>query len=531
MQLMAWIVSCGSRVDLEQHWRRANIMKAATHVRLFYVVALCAQLFSVGTAQAQKAQVTIQASRLLDGRGNERDNVVVTVQDGLIKSIETAVLGKPVTYELDKLTLLPGLIDTHAHPMWYFNREGRYHAGRDGDTRQDGAVAAEANAFATLLGGVTTIQSPGAAEDKSLRERIVIGEIPGPRMLTSMRPLDDARSTPDQFRAAVRARKEQGADFIKVFASGSIRDGGKPTLTADQLSAICEQAKALDLRVMVHAHSADSVRLATLAGATQIEHGVFVTPAELELMAQKGAYFDPQCSLVFRNYLANRAKYEGRGNFNEAGFKAMTDALPLALRAFQRGIATPGLKVVFGSDAVAGSHGRNVDELLSRVQEGGQSGKDAIISATALAAEAIGMSKQLGAIAPGYAADLIATEGDPTRDIAALKRVVFVMKGGKVFRNTLSAPPPDRAKLLGDWIALGGPNVPARISFKTDNTVEITAAPGEKPSSLQCSFPGPGTMVMIGPGGSKKAYRWQLDLPLVTLDEESGPRYILRRIP
>ena len=129
-----------------------------------------------------------------------------------------------------------------------------------------------------------------------------------------------------------------------MFASGSIRDGGKPTLTLEQLQAICEQAKASGLRVMVHAHSSESIRLATLAGATQIEHGIFVTQEDLERMAQKGIYFDPQCSLVFRNYLANRKKYEGLANFNEVGFKTMTDVLPLALRAFQRGIATSGLK-------------------------------------------------------------------------------------------------------------------------------------------------------------------------------------------
>ena len=125
--------------------------------------------------------------------------------------------------------------------------------------------------------------------------------------------------------------------------------------------------------VMVHA-SSESIRLATLAGATQIEHGIFVTPEDLARMAQKGVYFDPQCSLVFRNYLANRKKYEGLANFNEVGFKTMTDVLPLALRAFQRGIATIGLKVIFGSDAVAGSHGRNVDEVISRVQEGDRRG-------------------------------------------------------------------------------------------------------------------------------------------------------------
>ena len=292
---------------------------------------------------AQEQPATIWAGHLLDGRGAERTNVLVTVHKGLITAVENSPAGTVATYKFDKLTLLPGLIDTHAHPSWYFNRQGRYHAGRDGETRQDAAQAAEVNAFATLLGGVTTIQSPGAAEDKVLRERIAAGTAPGPRILTSMRPLDDARATPEQFRETVKARKQQGADFIKVFASGSIRDGGKPTLTLEQLQAICEQAKASGLRVMVHAHSSESIRLATLAGATQIEHGVFVTQEDLDLMAQKGIYFDPQCSLVFRNYLANRKKpARGVANFNEVGFKTMTDVLLLA-RALLPAAALPGI--------------------------------------------------------------------------------------------------------------------------------------------------------------------------------------------
>src|SRR5262249_14996920 len=151
-------------------------------------------------------------------------------------------------------------------------------------------------------------------------------------------PLQGARATPEQLREVVRTRKQQGADFIKVFASASIREGGTPTMTDEQLQAICGEAKAVGLRVMVHAHSAESVRAATLAGCTQIEHGVFVTEESLKLMAERGTYFDPQCCLVFRNYLDNRAKYQGIGNYNDAGFAAMERALPLALRAFQKAL-------------------------------------------------------------------------------------------------------------------------------------------------------------------------------------------------
>jgi imidazolonepropionase-like amidohydrolase len=261
-------------------------------------------------AHAESPPGTIRAARLLDGRGKVVDDVLITVENGRITRVEHPTAGARPTIELKNLTLLPGLIDTHAHVGWYFNRQGRYQGGRDGETPQDGIVAGEANVHAMLLGGITTIQSPGAAEDKEIRDRVAAGAIPGPRILTSLQPLINPRTTPEEFRAAVRARKQQGADFIKVFASGSIRDGGMLTLTEEQLRAICDEARAVGLRVMIHAHSPESVKAAALAGCTQIEHGVFITEENLKLLAERGIYFDPQIDLVMRNYLENRAKYQ-----------------------------------------------------------------------------------------------------------------------------------------------------------------------------------------------------------------------------
>jgi imidazolonepropionase-like amidohydrolase len=177
------------------------------------------------------------------------------------------------------------------------------------------------------------------------------------------------------------------------------------------------------------------MRAATLAGCSQIEHGVFATPEVLSLMAERKVYFDPQICLVFRNYLDNRAKYQGIGNYNDSGFASMERALPLATKAYKQAMATKGLDVVFGTDAVAGAHGRNVEELVCRVRDGGQSPMAAVVSATSLNAKALGMGDSLGTVAEGKLADLIAVEGDPSRDIEALRRVVFVMKDGRVYRN------------------------------------------------------------------------------------------------
>jgi imidazolonepropionase-like amidohydrolase len=334
------------------------------------------------------------------------------------------------------MTLLPGLIDAHAHLMWYFNREGRYHAGRnDNDTPVQSMLSAAGNAYATLMAGVTTIQSPGNAEDHDLREWIQLGQIPGPRVITSLDPISSTRPSPDSMRALVRARKAAGADVIKIFASESIRTGGTLTMTQEQLNALCGEAKSLGIRTMVHAHSAESVKATVKAGCNPVEHGVFSDDEALKMMADAGVYFDPQICLVFRNYLDNRAKYEGIGNYNEAGFAAMEKAIPIATAMFKRALKTPKLKVVFGTDAVAGAHGRNVEELVCRVKDGGQSGLDAITSATSLGAEALRLGDQIGSIAPGMQADLIAVQGDPTKDITALRRVMFVMKGGKIYKN------------------------------------------------------------------------------------------------
>ncbi|HEY7233606.1 MAG TPA: amidohydrolase family protein [Gemmatimonadaceae bacterium] len=411
------------------------------HTRLVMLTMLSAP----AALAAQASPVTIRAGRMLDGRGGAIENATIVVEHSVISRVDRGGASAGATYDLGRYTVLPGLIDGHAHLSWYFNRRGRFHTPNDGDTPVQSMLAMTGNAFATLTSGVTTVQSPGSPEDKDLRDFIAAGPIPGPRILTSLQPISSPRLTPDSMRAIVRRRKAEGADFIKIFASASIRDGGAQTLSQEQLDAICGEAKAQGLRTLVHAHSPESMKAATLAGCTQIEHGVFATDDVLRLMAERGTYFDPQCGLVFKNYLENRAKYEGIGNYNEAGFAAMEKGIPLAVAAFKRARAIPGLKIVWGTDAVAGAHGRNVEDLICRVQDGGQPPMDAIVSATSLGAQAMGLGGQIGAIAPGYQADLIAVDGDPSKDITALRRVVFVMKAGRVYRmdgNSTSSTTP-----------------------------------------------------------------------------------------
>ena len=160
------------------------------------------------------------------------------------------------------------------------------------------------------------------------------------------------------------------------------------------------------------------------------------TDEDLRLLAQRGTYLDPQAGLVIENYLANRERFLGTPGFTEEGFAAMERVLALNHELVRRAARTPGLKVVFGTDAVAGAHGRNAEEFVDRVRDCGVEPLAALVSANSLGAEALGMGDRLGALAPGFEADIIALDGDPLKDITAVRRVVFVMKGGVVYKNT-----------------------------------------------------------------------------------------------
>ena len=206
-------------------------------------------------------------------------------------------------------------------------------------------------------------------------------------------------------------------------------------MSQEQMDAICGEAKRRGLRVAVHAHGVESVARAVHAGCTSIEHGALIDQPTLDLMAEHGVYFDPNTDLVFRNYFEHKSQFLGTEGYTEEGFAAMEKAVPRVLEVFKKAIRTKDLKVVFGTDALAGSHGRNFQELEYRVRTGGQSPMDAITSATSLAAESLRLGDRIGSLAPGYEADVIAVQGDPLKDIGALEKVVFVMKAGRVFKS------------------------------------------------------------------------------------------------
>ena len=408
-----------------------------THLRRRFTVLFTVYVLflAAGFAAAQDRPIVLKASTVLDGKGKVLHNTIIVIEGGKIARLGGAAPQGAMTYDLTGLTVSPGWIDAHVHPTWHFDAAGRL-AGET-EPKEQTVLAGAANSWKMLAAGFTTVQSVGSPLDKDLRDAINRLGLPGPRILTSLDPIfgrGEDTGTPDELRAVVQQHAKNGVDLIKIFASGSIREGGKPTLSQDQLKAICGEANKLGFRTVVHAYG-PSVRMASLAGCTEVEHGLYATDDDLRFLAEHGTYFDPQAGLVLQNYLDNKSHYLGIGNYTEAAFETMQKVLPEFQELFRRAIATRGLKVIFGTDAVAGAHGHNAEEFLYRVQTCGQDPMAALVSANSLAAEALGLQDRIGSIAPGLEADIIALDGDPLKDITAVRRVVFVMRGGKIFVN------------------------------------------------------------------------------------------------
>ncbi len=394
--IAAWLAA----LRREEKWATATVSERLPAIRrasivlcLLAILVICASAQkNPTTVQAQKRRIVIAASVLLDGRGHVLRDTRIVVEGSKIVALDPN--SSPVDYDLRGFTVLPGWIDSHVHITWSFGENGK-NAGAD-ETTQFAAYQAASNAWLTLMAGFT--------------------------------------GTPDEIRAFVRKQKEAGADLIKIFASASIRQGGGMTLSQDQLNAACDEANKQGLRTLVHAYK-DAVRAATLAGCTEIEHGTMATDDDLKLMAERGTYLDPQAGLVIENYLANKERFLGTPGYTEEGFAAMERVLSIDHDLVRHAVKIPGLKVVFGTDALAGAHGRNAEEFIDRVRDAGVDPMSAMVSANSLAAEAMRLGERIGSMAPGYEADIIALDGDPLKDITAVRRVTFVMKGGIVYKN------------------------------------------------------------------------------------------------
>lgn len=398
------------------------------------IVASVFLLFAVFAehSHAQSKRTVIQVGTMLDGRGQVVKDTRIVIRGSRIVAIDPKA--GPVNYDLSQYIVLPGWIDGHVHINWSFGPDGK-NAGAAGTT-PFALKQATVNALNTLLAGFTTVQSVGSPGDIRVRNAIAKGTLSGPRILTSVEVLmgrGEQSGTPSEIRAFIHKQKKAGANVIKIFAANSVRRP-EPTLSQEQLNAACDEAKKHGLRTLVHAYK-DAVRLATLAGCTQIEHGVLATDEDLGLLAQRGVWLDPQAGLVLENYLLHWDKFVGTQGFPEEVFPIIKELIPVYRKFSTRAFGVPGLKIVFGSDALAGSHGRNAEEFIIRVRDAGMDPMRAMVSANSLAAEALGKADQIGSIAPGLKADIIALDGDPLIDITAVRRVVFVMKDGVIYKR------------------------------------------------------------------------------------------------
>ena len=280
----------------------------------------------------------------------------------------------------------PGWIDTHVHLNWHFDDQHKSVSG--GEPAEQAALFTAEDAWITLQGGFTTVQSARRGDRRTVvRDRINRGLLPGPRVLTSLRQITNRSGDPDALRALVRQTKQEGADVIKLFATSGLGAGGDQTMTDEQIQAVCGEAKAQGLRSVVHAIGDKGARASVLAGCTAIEHGPFVTDETLDLMAQRGTFFDPEPArapqLPRQPQRASPPSTRRRWRRSRRGSRRWPTRCGARARS--------NVKIVFGTDAVAGSHGRNAEEFVYRVKEAGETPMDVLVSATSLSAESLGL--------------------------------------------------------------------------------------------------------------------------------------------
>jgi imidazolonepropionase-like amidohydrolase len=399
-----------------------------------------------------RAQVTaIRFGRLVDGSGQVRQDAVVVVAGERITSVGTgngAVPSGATVIDLRRYTGLPGLIDVHTHMTYYWDQTLGTRPWAQQGTVSDAVTVflAQENARKTLETGVTTVRDLGSSDynDIAMRDLINRGAMVGPRMFvagwglhvngTPIRPGMSATPDPgtaDGVAEVQRVARQQiaaGADWIKVYGStGSDRDtSGYQTFTYEEMKAAVDVAHQAGKRIAIHSYGAAGGRTAMVAGAESVEHAVDLDDSTLAEMVRRGTVYVPTIDHN-RYYIAHRAEY----GYTTADSAALDAYMKRNVATFKRALRA-GVKIAMGSDAVFTGFGENTREL-DRFVEDGMTPAQAIASATTTAAALLGLEKELGSVAPGYYADIIAVEGDPLADIGALTHHVrWVMKGGRV---------------------------------------------------------------------------------------------------
>jgi imidazolonepropionase-like amidohydrolase len=419
--------------------------------RALLIGRLFLALFSL-SARTASAQVTaIRVGRLIDGRGGVQPDAVIIVKGERVSAIGTGDKAIPTgatLIDLRKYTALPGLIDVHTHMTFYWDRTPGTKPWAQLGTLGDAVTVflAQENARKTLETGVTTVRDLGSSDynDIAMRDLINRGAMIGPRMYVAgyglhvnaspIRP--GAISTPDpgtadgiaEVQRVARQQIAAGADWVKMYGStGSDRDtSGYETFTPEEMKAAADVAHFAGRRIAIHSYGPEGGRAAVLAGAESVEHAIDLDDSTLAEMVRRGTVYVPTVDHN-RYYIAHRNEY----GYSLEDSAALTEYMRRNVATLRRAIHA-GVKIAMGSDAVFTGFGENTREL-DRFVEAGMTPAQAIATATTTAAALLGKEKDLGAIAPGYYADIAAVEGDPLSDITAVtQRVRWVMKGGKV---------------------------------------------------------------------------------------------------
>jgi imidazolonepropionase-like amidohydrolase len=413
---------------------------------------------STGIVYPQSGSMSVYCGTLINGISNEPlSNKTVVIKD---RRVESVLDGKPssgAVVDFSEYTCLPGLIDTHTHIV--------ESAGDTADlsvyyTRSldDEQVLAKKNAATTLGVGFTTVRNVGAYNgwaERVLRDRINSGEIPGPRMQIAgfyltipagggdlVIPGYDEKDIPtrvrmgvargpDQFRQKAQEAVDGGATVLKVIASGAVLAfggvPGSPEMTPDEIEAVAEVAHAAGIKLTAHAHGAQSIKEAILAGADSIEHASLADDEAISLALQHDVAFS--MDVYNGSYIATVGREQ---NWPKEFLRKNDETTEAQRQVFTKAHAA-GIPIIFGTDSAVYPHGDNA-KMFPIMVERGMTPMEAIQAATSVAAKYIGWSDDVGAIEPGRFGDLIAVKGDPLADISILQNVEAVIKGGERYK-------------------------------------------------------------------------------------------------
>ncbi|MFQ5527429.1 MAG: amidohydrolase family protein [Thermoanaerobaculia bacterium] len=438
------------------------------------LVVLVLALSSLTTAVSLQAATLVHAGSLIDGVSDEaRSEVTIVVEDGRIAEVRDGY-SKPgsgdTAIDLRDSTVIPGLMDMHVHLTGELNP--KVYLERVQLNTASYAVRSVEYARRTLMAGFTTVRNPGddGTITVALRDEIAKGMVPGPRIFTAGKslattgghadptnglrddltrdagPEDGVVNGPEDAAKAVRHRYKEGADFIKITATGGVlsvaKSGQNPQFTEEELRAIVATANDYGFHVAAHAHGAEGMKRAVRAGIRSIEHGTLMDEETMELMKEHGTYYVP--TILAGNFVADKAAIDGY--FPELVRPKAAEIGPKIKQTFAKAYKA-GVKIAFGTDCGVSPHGGNAEEFVHMV-EAGMPAMEAIQSATVSPAELLGISDELGSIEAGKIADLVAVAGNPLEDIALLQDMAFVMKEGTVYKDERYRRPVTRVQAL-----------------------------------------------------------------------------------